>query len=401
MYLLQDVPIGLAYLYAIWKGIFDRGQLLLLVLSLSALLVLQGLVQVIFADHSPLIAFIGLHNYLFYWPMLLVFPIILTADVRRRVIWWTLFLTIPMSLLAVAQSSSPKSAWINKTSEGEAFGVSGADVARVSGTFNFALYYAIWVAVAVAFCFGEWLLPKERRVFKSTWMLVLCTVTANICHLVSAARYAIMLAAAALVGALVAAIVLRSTRAIAAVAGILLFMPVAGAMTYVISPVEFNILVQRFTSQDNVAEGKNRIALIAIGFATEPKVSLTGAGIGLGVDAAHIGSVDANQYTYALSEFDTIRTVMELGTPVGLMYIVIRLGFIVAMLILAVRIVRSGFSPHVLPLSFCLFAETYLGDLTRNATMTSSQVFLGYAFILGAYYYPELTATTSNSVVNF
>jgi hypothetical protein len=400
LYLLQDLPMGLAYVYALWKGLFDRGQMMLVYLLLATLLILQALVQIIFAEHNPLVAFIGLHNYLFYWPMLLVFPVILTLESRRRLIWWSLIASIPMSALALAQNAMPKTAWINKTSEGDAFGVSGADVARVSGTFNFTLYYGIWVSIVVAFCMGEWLLPKHRRVFKNTWLLVLCTFTVNLCHLVSASRSAIMLSGIAIFGGLVAALVLRSTRAIAAIAGIFFLLPILGAMTYAISPEEFNVLVERFTSQDNVTEGRNRIALIAIGYVTEPKISLTGAGIGMGVDAAHIGSANAYSFAYDLSEFDTIRVVMELGTPVGYLYLLARFGLIVAMMILALRIVREGSSPHVLPLSFCLMAETYMGDLTRSATMTSSQIFFGYTFILGAYYYPDNTTTVGDTAGN-
>jgi hypothetical protein len=43
----------------------------------------------------------------------------------------------------------------------------------------------------------------------------------------------------------------------------------------------------------------------------------------------------------------------------------------------------------VLPLSFILFAQMYLADMTRNAAMSASQVMVGYAFILGAFYYPD------------
>jgi hypothetical protein len=66
LYLLQDVPIGLAYVYALWRGLFDRGQLMLVVLLLSATLTLQALVQIIFSEHTAVVAFIGLHNCLFY-----------------------------------------------------------------------------------------------------------------------------------------------------------------------------------------------------------------------------------------------------------------------------------------------------------------------------------------------
>jgi hypothetical protein len=389
LYLLQDVPIGLAYVYALWKGIYDRGFPLIVVLAVSALLTLQALLQVIFSGLDPVVAFIGLHNYLFYLPILLVFPICLTEKRRRSVIWLTLMLSLPMSLLALAQNSAPKSAWINKTSEGEAFGVTGADVARVSGTFNFTLYYGIWVAIAVALCLGEWLLPKERRVIRNTALLIACTVAVNICHLVSASRTAILLAAVALVGAMVGAWAVRSTRAITAIAGIVVLLPMLAGLTYVISPDEFNVVVHRFSNQDDVNEGTSRIRTIAIGYITEPDFTLLGAGIGVGVDAAHVGNSNAYNFTYSYSEFDTTRNAMELGTPVGLAYLLVRFGFILGMVFLSFKIVKGGSTPHVLPLSFCLLAECYLGDLTRNATMTSSQVFMAYAFILGAYYYPD------------
>ena len=50
---------------------------------------------------------------------------------------------------------------------------------------------------------------------------------------------------------------------------------------------------------------------------------------------------------------------------------------------------KLGAAPHVLPLAFFSLAQAYQSDLTRSATMTASQVMLGYAFILGVYYHPD------------
>jgi hypothetical protein len=393
LYLLQDVPIGIAYIYALMTGFFDRGYLFLGMILLSAILILQGLVQVIFSDLSFFVAAVGIHNYLFYLPILVVFPLCLTEKYRKNFVRWNLLLSIPMCLLAIAQNMSPKQAFVNRTSEGDAFGLPGADVARVSGTFNFTVFYGVWVAIAVALCMGEWLLPKERRVFRNKWMMILCTLTVNLCHLISASRSAIALAAMAILGALVGAIILGSIRAILAIVGICVLLPVAAGMTYVISPDEFNIVLERFTGSYYVADNKNRLSDGLIGFATIPEFSLIGAGIGMGVDASHVGNADTYQFTYTLSENDLTRDVMELGSPVGLFYAITRIIFLFSMVFLSMRIVRSGSSPHVLPLSFCLLAQSYQGDLTRAATMTASQVMVGFAFILGAYYYPDHTAS--------
>jgi hypothetical protein len=395
LYLLQDVPIGAAYLFGLWKGLFDRGYLLLCIALLSTIILLQGLAQVIISGLDVFVAFVGFHNYLFYLPMLLVFPLCLTEKYRRDFVRCNLLVSIPMCFLAIVQAMSPKSAFINQSTGGDAFGVPGADVARVTGTFNFVAFYNIWVGIAVALCVGEWLLPKTRRVISNQWLLILCTFTVNLCHLVSASRGAIVLAGIAVLGGMVGAILLGSSRAMLAIGGICVLLPVAAGMTYVISPTEFNVVVDRFTGAGGRQDMPYRVEQGLIGFLTVPQFSLIGAGIGMGVDAAHAGDAETYNFTYDLAEQDTIRNVMELGTPVGLLYVFARLAFIYGMVFLSIQIVRNGASPHLLPLSFVLLAQTYQ-DLTRSATMTATQLMIGYAFILGAYYYPD-TITSPNS----
>jgi len=388
-YLLQDVPIAIAYLAALWTGLYVRGYLLLGILFMSFLLSLQGILQIIVSGLSGVVAVIGLHNYLFYLPMMVVFPICLIPKYRQKFVWWNLITSIPMCLLVIAQAEAPKSAWVNRTSEGEAFGLPGVDVPRVTGTFNFTVFYGIWVAIAVALCVGEWLLPNERRAIKKTWLLIVCTFAVNICYLVSGSRSAIGLAGVSILGGFVAAVVMGSSRAILTLGGICILLPLGAAATYVISPVEYNTVMERMSGESGKADIKTRLAEGVVGWVTEPQFSLIGAGIGMGVDASHIGNSDTYNFTYTLSEADTIRTVMELGTPVGMIYMFTRVALLLGMVVLAFSITRAGSSPHVIPLSFCLFAQAYQGDLTRAATMTASQVMIGYAFILSAYYYPD------------
>jgi hypothetical protein len=391
LYLLQDIPIAAAYLYAIWKGFYLRGYLLLGILVMTVVLTFQGLMQVIVTGLSPFVAAVGLHNYLYYLPMMLVFPLCFTLHNRQRFLRWNIYASIPMSALVIAQAMSPTTAWVNHTSEGDAFGVPGADIARVAGTFNFGLFYGMWVASVVAYTMGEWLLPKHRRAVQRTSLLAVCTMCINLCHLVSGSRNAISQAVIAIFGAAVAAVILGSTRALTAIAGILFLLPVAAGVTYIISPDEFNIVAERFTGENYVSDGRQRLSDAIVGFITVPEFDLIGAGIGMGVDAAHVGSADTYNFTYQLSEQDMIRNVMELGSPVGLFYAVTRLMFLTGMIFFAARLVRQGSSPHVLPLAFYLLGQGYIGDLTRAATMTASQVFLAYAFILGTYYHPDNT----------
>ena len=394
LYLFQDVPILMAYFYALWTGLFDLGPLFAGTMLLSVIVTFQTMAQVILIGHEPMVAVVGLHHYLFYLPMLLIFPLCLTEKYRRDFIRWNLLLSIPTCLLVIAQAKAPTQAFINRTSEGDAMGLPGVEVARVSGTFNFVAFFGIWVGMAFALCMGEWLLRREQRVFKSRWLLILSTLCLTICCLVSGSRQTIFLTATALLGALIAAFVLRSGRALLVIGGVLFLLPIAAAATYVISPVEFNTVNERLTGERGASDSQQRILGSFYSWLTEPPFSLIGAGVGLGVDASHAGSANSYTYTYDLSEADTTRNVMELGTPVGLFYLTIRFGFLLSMILLSIKIVRSGSAPHVLPLAFILCAQG-LAEMTRAATMTSTQVMVGYAFILGVRLYPDMKSLES------
>ena len=101
-------------------------------------------------------------------------------------------------------------------------------------------------------------------------------------------------------------------------------------------------MTERFTRTNEVDSTKSRLMDGVIGFITIPEFSLIGAGVGMGVDAAHVGSTDSNSFTYDLSEIDVIRNVMELGTPIGFLYVLTRIGFLVGMIFFAIYLVRNG-----------------------------------------------------------
>ncbi|HEY9126148.1 MAG TPA: hypothetical protein VIM62_03435 [Acidobacteriaceae bacterium] len=384
-YLLQDVPISLAYCYAIYRGYFTRGMLFLGIIFLSAILLLQGLLQVVVIGLSPKVAFIGLHHYLYYLPMMLVLPLGLTPRYRRDFIRWNLWAALAMLPLSLAQAIFPPNAWINKSSEGDSFALPGTDVARISGPFNFTASYGIWIATALALCLGEWLLPRERRASSSTRLLIAATFIWALIALISGSRENIVLCAA---GAALTAIATRSKRGISAIALGVLAMPIAIAMVAIISPTEYKTMSERFTDKTNSNyDMKGRIAENFIGWVYEPSFSLIGKGVGMGIDAAHVGSVDAYNFTYSLAESDTVRNVMELGTPVGFLWCAVRFGFALGMIALAWRLI--DIAPHTMALACMLFAQI-VWEITRNATTTFTQVMIGYSFIFGVAIYPYL-----------
>jgi hypothetical protein len=355
---------------------------------LSASLILLGLLQVVTIGLSPKVAFIGLHHYLYYIPMMLVLPLGLTPRYRRDFIRWNLWSALAMLPLSLAQAVSPPNAWINKSSEGDAFALPGTDVARISGPFNFSSSYGIWIAIALALCFGEWLLPRERRASHSTPLLASATFSWVVITLISGSRQNILLCACAAFGAALTAFVTRSKRGMAAIALGLIALPIAAGLVAVINPIEYEKVTERFTDKTNSSyDMKGRIVENFIGWIYEPDFSFIGKGVGMGIDAAHAGSADAYNFTYSLAESDPVRNVMELGTPVGFLWCTARFGFAIGMILLAWRL--NEISPHTLALACVLFAQ--IGwEMTRNATTTFTQVMIGYCFIFGVAVYPYM-----------
>jgi len=387
-YLLQDVPISLAYVYALYKGFFTRGLLFVGMMLLGAILALQTLLQIVAIDLSPKVGFIGLHHYIYYAPMLLVFPLGLTARYRRDFIRWNLWAAVPMLPLSLVQATSAPSAWVNQSTMGDSFSLPGVDVARISGPFNYTAAYGLWVALAFALCLGEWLLAPERRASKSRSLLLFATGSWALIALISGSRENIVVCAAAAAGACVAAGLIGSARSVAMILVGVMSIPIAVGAVYLINPTEYETMQRRFFDKTNSDyEMKGRVGENLYGWLYEAEFSFIGQGVGMGIDAAHVGSVDAYNFTYGLSESDTVRNVMELGTPVGYLWNFTRMLFALGMIGLAWRL--TPLSPHGLPLTCMLFGQV-VWDMTRYATTSYTQVMVGYCFVFGVLLYPTI-----------
>ena len=394
-YLLQDIPLAIAYLYALWTGLFTRFFLALGVASLCAVLIAHGLLQVVLIDLPIKVLVIGLHNYIFYLPMLLIFPLAMTAEGRKKYIRWNLLLNLPMTLLVVAQSRSSATAFINRTTALKGFGGLGGDLARGTGTFNFVSFYALWLAIVFALCMGEWLIPQERRACGKL-LLVASTLGALLSTAVSGERSSLGYAAIVMVVAIFAAATLRAFRPLMITGGILLFAPGILLISAILSPTMLRAFEARTTNAGNVQNSKGRILNLLTGFIPQ-RFDPLGAGLGEGSDAAHVGEIDAYQVTYTLDETDLPRTIDELGTFTGSFYDLMRMGMAVGVVLLGVYLLVWQRYPHPLLLSVMVCMDLYIGDLTRNSTMTATQTFLAASFVLGALYFPQINlAATPN-----
>lgn len=384
LYLIQDVPLLLAYIYAVVKGLVWSGKVAAGCTLVAILLSIETLVQLIFVDFQMKTAVIGLHQYIFYLPIVFLLPVCLNRKHMGRFMRFNLWVIPFMALLAGLQSRAGKGAWINRTAAGDetAFGITGTDAVRTTGTFNFTLGYSIWCGIAVALVVGEWLLPPARRSYKSRLLLLFFSCSAALATMVSGSRTAIFLAAAAFLGGIVAALLLRNWEMILRFAGIMLLLPVLLGVTYLISPGTVTGTLNRFSGEDTHREMGKRIIDMTVGFLVEPHYSLLGEGIGTGIQAAQVGSF--NPYATNLSEWDTIRGVQELGTYGGIALVLVRYFAAILVLLAGVRaqLQRPGFG-YALPLAMTAVPTLAIGDIWRTAPMVATQVFYCVALICG------------------
>jgi hypothetical protein len=384
LYLIQDVPLTFAYVFALWKGLVWGGKLAWMCVLVSAALAIQTMLQVIFGNLQLRTAVMGLHQYIYYLPILFLVPVCFNFKHRRRFIRWNMLVIVPMALIAALQSRAPSGAWINRTSAGEDTGLGGlsAGHVRATGTFNFTVSYAIWCGFAVGLVMGEWLLPPARRSFQSKAMLIICTMGAIVATLVSGSRVAVMLAAAAFLGGFAAVIVTRNVRLIVRFTAVTILLPLLVVISYFAAPSNFDAVVARFSGEGNQQSIEQRIDKMFTAFTWAASYSGLGVGIGVGIPAANPGHV-----AFVLSENESIRIVQEMGTYTGTILVLLRdaAGILLVLVSFrALQLAQGNRLPHAVPLAFSAAPTIMVGDLTHSAPVTATQAYFWTALILGA-----------------
>jgi hypothetical protein len=384
MYLVQDVPLLFAYMYAFYARLFRLNWLAWSCIVCALILSMQTLMQIIVVGLPVQTAVIGLHHYLFYLPILFMAPLCFNAKHRLRFLRFNLLSTIPMALIATIQSRSSNSAWINRTSLGDntAFSISGSDAFRSTGTFNFTLPYSIWCGIVAALVIGEWLQPEEQRSFKSTPLLMVCSISALLATAVSGSRTAVFLTAAAFAGGFVSVVITQNRKYIIRFVAVTILLPIIAGLGFLVSPDSFTGNVNRFEGEDASREMTTRVEGMTFGFLTDVPLSLLGEGIGKGIQASNVGSNDA--YEVDLSEWDPIRGVQELGSVTGTALVLFRYGGSFALFFAGVAALKQRpSSSYSLPLAATAIPQLALGDIWRVAPQIATQVFFCIAFIIG------------------
>ena len=400
LYFLQDLPILAAYIYAVRFRLYTRGIVTLSVTVIAFLLLIQSMIQLAVLGLPLKVFVVGYHAYLFYLPMLAIFPLAMNARGRDRFMRWYILSGIPMAVLVLIQSRSSASAFVNRTTGGRGFGGLQGDLARATGTFNFVTFYGLWLTICFTFCASEWLFPKAYRSVKNRVLLLSSTAGCLISIAVSGSRGAVAAGVIVLLGVAAASFLLKNYRALMILGLFLLSAPITLGVAALVSPKMLVAFENRITNPVNVREAKGRIVIMLTDFIPTSD-DLVGAGLGFGVDGSHAGELGSYEFTYQLSESDLSRILLELGVVTGSFYVAWRLLFCLGLILISVKLTVDHITPHALPLSFFLFSQALGGDWTRNPTMSTTQAFLAMSFILGAFYFRDHMISDPTPEIHF
>src|SRR5450830_169234 len=341
IYFIKDPIVLYIYWYAFRFGFFSKN---LLSAYFVMLLVVFFVLVSAFLLSSPeglVIYGYGVRNYLLYFPLIFVAGKTLQlADVYRfaRI---TLFAAIPISVLVVMQYSSGPQAYVNKGIGDDDFIFMIADgVVRPYGTFTFTAGHVVYVSACFAF-------PVS-----AASVAVMCFLTG------SRAIYAY--AAIVLLAALMVALIKKSQRNLLS-----LFFLVAAlfvSLLIFMSSDSYQILVERNRSAV-ASEGSPVTRAFSSLYAFTRVVDdapLWGHGIGSGTNAASalLRAGREQGAGFLLAEDEWSRIILELGLPIGALFILFRIFLLIWLLLKAYKaLIRQGTG---VPLLLCGFLAPIL-----------------------------------------
>jgi hypothetical protein len=379
LFFIRDPFVMAAYFLAIkykmwprWSAIFTSGVIL------GGVFLVLALVQGLTTELTPVIVLYGWRNYFFYLPFAFIIGEQFRGKDLARLIRQTLLVSVPIAVLCYQQFRAPADSDLNEAFGGSAPMMVAHGIVRTSGTFTVSAAQTLYIGSLLAMLYTVWLLPRSQRPLNRLELYVV-TFSTMATFAVSGARSAFIYAAVVTVSAFVSAFVIRrqqfKLRTLIAVPAIV----IVGAICYIkVFPDAFSAMVSR-QMDAQIAEGST-LGRLASSFTTLfrvlPRLSLLGAGIGYGTNAATV--LRTGQMGVLLAEDETQRIILETGV-LGLFYVGYRLwltGFLGKAAFFASR--RSH---NPLPLIFFGYESISLliGQMTLQGTIN------GYGWLFAGF----------------
>lgn len=370
LFFIRD-PFALACLYlAVRHQFLAWSPLTLIISGLATAFVALAAYQVIALNLSPVVAGYGWRNYFLYAGFALVMAAVLRRAEVIGLIRWSLWMALPMAVLAYVQWISPADAWVNQSiGGGEAFTVSQG-VVRTNGTFTFTTGFVCFVGATFAALSAAAFTSDIRR-----WLVVASALAAATCLATSGARTTFV--HAALSGLTVVACEmfrpLSRQRPVIYLGAFTLTVGLVGAL-WLFYPRALDLMAERSSAAAQVEDPTARaLGLLTGGFSAMEDAGYLGHGIGMSTGGG--SSMATGQRTFTLAEEEFPRVVLECGLLLGMAYMILRFALAGWLVLAAIRCVRRNDDP--LPLLLAPFPVVLLavGQLTMQGSVN------GYGWI--------------------
>lgn len=379
LFFIRDPFVLATYVLAIkyrlwprWSAIFTSG------IVLGVIFMVLALFQALTSELSTVIVLYGWRNYFLYLPFAFIIGEQFRGQDLARLIRHTLLVSIPVSILCYQQFRSPAESSLNEAFGGSAPMLVAHGIVRTSGTFTVSAAQTLYIGSLLAMLYTVWLLPRSQRPLNriELW-LASCSTLATFA--VSGARSAFVYGAIVTIFAFISAFVIRKQqfrlRTLIAVPLIV----VLGAVCYVkFFPDAFNAMVSR-QRDAQIIEGSTlgrAASSLTTLFRVLPRLSVFGAGIGSGTNAATV--LRTGQMGVLLAEDETQRIILETGI-FGLFYVGYRYWFTGLMGRDAFRASKRSHNP----LPFILFGyesvNLLIGQMTLQGTIN------GYGWLFAGF----------------
>lgn len=370
---VRDPFLLLMYLVAHVSRAFpwNRFVVMFWVLGLMALVI--GFFQ---NPGMPLVTLFGFRASFLHVPLIFLMANVMDEQDVLQIGRWFLILSVPIAILMAMQFNFGPDHWLNRGLDNQFEQiVSAKGKIRPPGTFSYALGPSLFYSCVVAFI----MYAQFHQGAISRALTVVATASTCLALAVSGSRGALASACMVVIISIVAVMITSPKQ----VTGFVKFAFLVGigaflATQFSIFSEGVDVFTQRIESASNAegglvgfinrAFGEYIAGIRAIGHA-----ELTGAGLGVGTNAG--SAMIGGDRSFLLAEGEWSRVVLELGSFLGIIYLVMRTGLVFWMLKHSLNAVRHG---RMLPLLlFSASALTILSGQWAQSTALGFAVFGG------------------------
>ena len=363
---VRDPVLLLIYFFAFGrKGLFPLNPFVLVLFAVGGLAAVVALV----ATHTPpvVVAFGFRANFL-HLPLIFLVPRVLDRNDVLRVGRCLLVVAGPMAVVVFAQFVAPRGSWLNAGAGGGLDGQmeSAMGHVRASGTFSFTNGLVGFAALVSAFVLYWLLFPRVYP--KTLWLLgggslvVMTTLSGNR-SLVGVLGLTV---AALMVAGFVRPRFLAASWKVLAVGALV----VLALGSFAVFRQGLDVFAYRFGDEETVKTGfvGRYFAGINVAPWVWQRAKVEGLGLGMGTNAG-AALLTGGKRDMMLAEGEWDRMVLELGPPLGIVYLTLRGLLTLHLLRQAWAGLRRGGDPLALLLAAGCYSDVLVGQLTQPTAL--------------------------------